>query len=109
MKKYPFLVLYVLALLSCPITSSIGEVQYIEQLPIETLVLAVAPKATMPTLCVTAHVLTLRTGPGISFRPVTWLPEETKVTQLSSVGNWFEVTTNQYHGWVNSKYIESCP
>lgn len=60
-------------------------------------------------LCVTAHVLTLRTGPDVSFPPVTWMTKDAQVTKLSSVGNWFEVTGGQYHGWVNRKYLGDCP
>ena len=109
MKKWYPLILYALALLSCSATSSYGEMQSVERLPIQVSLLAVAPKIAVPTLCVTAHVLTLRTGPAVSYPPTTWLENGQELIQLSSVGNWLEVTAGQYQGWVNRKFVKDCP
>ena len=56
---------------------------------------------------VNTHRLTVRTGPGTSYKAKDYLKENTKVTVLSVNGNWAKVSygSNGSTGYVSMKYL----
>lgn len=62
----------------------------------------------IPANCVTVDVLTLRSGPGPDFPPVTWLTNGQMVQPVRSIGNWDFVAAGRYQGWLNKNYIGDC-
>jgi phage protein U len=55
---------------------------------------------------VTATILNVRTGPGVTYKILGGLSKGRKVSIISSSGNWYKISYNSSTGYVYKKYIK---
>ncbi len=55
---------------------------------------------------VTGNVVNFRASPNTSSKIISQLVEGTKVTVISSEGDWYQVTYSDASGWINSNYVD---
>ncbi len=53
-------------------------------------------------LKVTGTILHMREGPGLSYPIITTLEEGDSLTSIGREGDWIQVKTGEYEGWVAS-------
>lgn len=56
---------------------------------------------------VTADMLTMRNGAGVSNSPITWLTKGTRLAVLDDSQQWYQVKIAEKIGWVNSSYVKA--
>lgn len=59
-------------------------------------------------LCVHTDVLSVRSGPDVSFGALAWLLKFQRIQKIRNFGDWFFVSASSATGWVNSRYLGDC-
>lgn len=83
-----------------------GKKGYVYGQHLKTLVSA-SPQSTSNQKKVTAHWLTMRTGPGSSYKAIDFLKQGTTVSVLSAKGSWSYIQVNGKKGYVASSYLSA--